>query len=78
MEKTSQLIQRLTSDPNMRLICGFTNVPDKSSFSRIFSALARAHIMEEGLDELVKKAHEDTVVYIQLVLGAVRKIVRGM
>jgi hypothetical protein len=34
--------------------------------------------MEEGLDELVKKAHEDTVVYIQLVLGAVRKIVRGM
>jgi hypothetical protein len=47
----------------LRLICGFKEVPDKSTFSRVFSTFAEAHIIEQGLDELVKKAHEGLVVY---------------
>jgi hypothetical protein len=33
IEKTSQLIQRLKGEPNLRLLCGFTDVPGKASFS---------------------------------------------
>ena len=33
---TSMLIERLKADPNLRLLCGFTNIPGAASFSRIY------------------------------------------
>jgi hypothetical protein len=40
-EKTGQLIQRLKGEPNLRLLCGFTGVPGKASFSREKSVSVR-------------------------------------
>ncbi|MDR1326122.1 MAG: hypothetical protein LBK00_08825 [Treponema sp.] len=34
IEKTSQLIRRLKGEPNLWLLCGFTDVLGKASFSR--------------------------------------------
>ena len=63
VEKTSSFIQRLKGEPNLRLLCGFGKVPDASTFSRVFSYLAEEGLWTSALDELVKKAHEGTVVY---------------
>jgi transposase len=63
IEKTKQLIQRLKSDPNLRLLCGFKKVPGRSSFSRYFTELSETTIMSETLDALVLQAHKDKVVY---------------
>ncbi|MDR2631035.1 MAG: transposase [Spirochaetaceae bacterium] len=41
IEKTSQLIQRLQGEPNLRLLCGFTEVPGKATFSREKSVFVR-------------------------------------
>ena len=60
---TSSFIQRLKGDPNLRLLCGFKKVPNASTFSRVFEKLAIAELWVPALDELVKKAHEETVVY---------------
>ncbi|WP_411045213.1 transposase [Treponema sp. TIM-1] len=38
--KTSQLIQRLKGEPNLRLLCGFEQVPSKANFSRVFTFLS--------------------------------------
>jgi hypothetical protein len=40
IEKTSRLIQRLKGEPNLRLLCGFTEVPGKTTFSRTLAFLA--------------------------------------
>ena len=45
IEKVSTLIQRLKGEPNLRLLCGFDKVPDKSVFSRYFAALAETDVM---------------------------------
>jgi len=63
IDKTRSFIQRLKSDPNLRLLCGFDTVPDESTFSRIFSYLAAEEIWPAALDDIVKKAHEGKVVY---------------
>ena len=63
IDKTSSFIQRLKGDPNLRLLCGFRKVPDASTFSRVFTYLAEEGLFGPALDELVKKAHEGTVVY---------------
>jgi len=63
VEKTSNFIQRLKGEPNLRLLCGFRKVPDASTFSRVFAYLAEEGLWGPALDELVKKAHEGTVVY---------------
>jgi transposase len=61
--KTSELIQRLKGDPNLRLLCGFTNVPHKSQFSRNFSTISKMNILNETLEQMVRNAHKDTIVY---------------
>ena len=63
IDKTSNLINRLKSDPNLRLLCGFKKVPGKASFSRAFGYLSSTSIVEETLDTLVVNTHKDRVVY---------------
>jgi transposase len=63
IDTTTELIQRLNGDPNLRLLCGFDTVPGKSTFSRNFAEISGTTIMGEALDKLVKDAHEGKVVY---------------
>jgi transposase len=63
IEKTKQLLLRLKADPNLRMLCGFTKVPGKSSFSRYFSELSKGTIMNDTLERMVMQAHKNTVVY---------------
>jgi hypothetical protein len=63
IEKTSQLIQRLKGEPNLRLLCGFTDVPGKATFSRALEFLSGQRILEQTLDGIVTMAHKDLVVY---------------
>ena len=63
IDKTSAFIERLKSDPNLRLLCGFDKVPDESTFSRVFAYLAEEEIWGPALDELVKDAHAGKIVY---------------
>jgi transposase len=50
----TELIRRLKSDPNLRLLCGFDMTPGKSTFSRNIGELSETSIMQEALDKLVK------------------------
>jgi transposase len=63
IEKTSQLIQRLKGEPNLRLLCGFTEVPGKATFSRALTFLSGQGILEQTLDGIVSMAHKGLVVY---------------
>jgi hypothetical protein len=63
IEKTNRLIQRLKGEPNLRLLCGFTDVPGKATFSRVFAFLSEQGILEQTLDGIVSRAHKDLVVY---------------
>jgi hypothetical protein len=63
IDTTSKLIERLHADPNLRLLCGFTTVPGKASFSRAFSLLAEAGLLPGTLESLVKETFKDKVVY---------------
>jgi hypothetical protein len=63
IEKTSQLIQRLKGEPNLRLLCGFTDVPGKASFSRALAFLSGQNILEQTLDGMASMAHKGLVVY---------------
>ena len=63
INKTSDLINRLKNDPNLRLLCGFEKVPGKASFSRAFNYLSEVNIASETLDSLVKNYHKNSVVY---------------
>ncbi|GHU44594.1 hypothetical protein FACS1894190_16100 [Spirochaetia bacterium] len=61
--KTKELMRRLKGEPNLGLLCGFKKVPHKSQFSRNFSVLSKMNIMNETLENMVKKAHNGTIVY---------------
>lgn len=63
IEKTKALRERLKSEPNLRLLCGFEKVPSESTFSRVFAFLSKQGILEETHTAIVKKAHENKVVY---------------
>ena len=58
IEKTSGLIERLKADPNLRLLCGFKQVPSKGKFSTAFAFLAKLNIAEPTLTEMARTAHE--------------------
>ncbi|MDR2407101.1 MAG: transposase [Bacteroidales bacterium] len=47
---TTQFMQRLQTDSNLRLLCGFENVLGKSTFSRNFAVLSENTVMSETLD----------------------------
>ena len=61
--KTQELINRLKTDPNLRLLCGFKTVPGKATFSRAFAYLAGTDISNKTLDSLVTNTHKGLVVY---------------
>ncbi|MHB9292759.1 hypothetical protein Holit_01864 [Hollandina sp. SP2] len=61
--KTSQLIQRLKGEPNLRLLGGFTDVPGKGTFSRALTFLSGQGIFEQTLDGIVSMAHKGLVLY---------------
>jgi hypothetical protein len=63
IEKTSQLIQRFKGEPDLRLLCGFTDVPGKATFSRALAFLSGQGILEQTLDGIVSMAHKVLVVY---------------
>ena len=60
---TSNLIERLKADPNLRLLCGFKRVPGKASFSRALTYLTERNILDETLGRLAKGTFENKVVY---------------
>jgi IS5 family transposase len=65
IEKTSSLIQRLKSDPNLRLLCAFNKVPSKGKFSTAFSYLAELNLTEAVLTGMARAAHKGrTVLHI--------------
>jgi hypothetical protein len=57
------LIQRLKGEPNLRLLCGFTEVPGKATFSRALALLPKQGILEQTLEGMVSMAHKGLVVY---------------
>jgi len=63
IETTRKLIERLRADPNLRLLCGFTAIPGRSSFSRAFNYLAGMEILPGMLEGLAKETFKDKVVY---------------
>jgi hypothetical protein len=63
LETTTKLIERLKSDPNLRLICGFKRVPGRSSFSRSFEYLSAIIKLDDILGEFAKEEFKDKVVY---------------
>jgi hypothetical protein len=63
IDNNTELIQRLKTDSNLRLLCGFDTVPGKSTFSRNFAALSKTTVMGDTLDRMVMEAHANTVVY---------------
>jgi hypothetical protein len=50
IEKTGRLIRRLKGEPNLRLLCGFTDVPGKATFSRALGFLSEQGIRERTMD----------------------------
>jgi hypothetical protein len=62
IDKTGSFIERLKSDPNPRLLCGFDAIPGGSTFPRIFSYLAEEGIWGPAPGALAQRAHEGKVV----------------
>jgi hypothetical protein len=58
-----KLIERLRADPNLRLICGFTAIPGRSSFSRAFCSLAKMGMLSGTLEGLAKETFKGKAVY---------------
>jgi len=60
---TSNLIERLKADPNLRLLCGFDEVPGAASFSRVYNFFAEENIISSVHDGLTHETLKDKVVY---------------
>ena len=63
IETTRKLIERLRADPNLRLLCGFTAIPGRSSFSRAFNYLSGMEILDGMLEDFAKETFKDKIVY---------------
>jgi hypothetical protein len=63
IETTSKLIERLHADPNLRLLCGFTTIPGRSSFSRAFKYLGEIEILPGMLEDFARETFKDKIVY---------------
>lgn len=62
IERTADLLQRLKSDSSLRMICGFTEVPSASTFSRRLKDFSDHHIMEQALYKMVREYHTERLV----------------
>jgi transposase len=62
IETTEALLRRLKSDSSLRRICGFSQVPSASTFSRRLRLFADHHIMERTLYTMIQKYHEGRLV----------------
>ncbi|MDR1956109.1 MAG: transposase [Treponema sp.] len=63
IDTNTELIRRLLTDANLRLLCGFDKVPGRSTFSRVFEELTGTAILGDTLDRMVMEAHAGRVVY---------------
>jgi Transposase DDE domain/Transposase domain (DUF772) len=62
---TDQLIKRLESDKQLKMICGWeahSKIPDKSIFSRAFKEFAEIGLPERVHQMLIKEIHKDTII----------------
>lgn len=62
MTTTRELIERLTTDANLRRICGWlyaNSVPGEWSFSRAFAEFADSQLPQKVHEELIKSAYFD-------------------
>jgi len=56
------LRKRLLSDPNLRMICGFTKVPSLPTFSRRMSLLSEDSLMAQSLKAMVSEYYAGRIV----------------
>lgn len=56
------LRKRLVSEPNLRMICGFTIVPSHATFSRRMSMLSESSIMEKSFEAMVSEYYAGRLV----------------
>lgn len=56
------LRKRLLSDPNLRMICGFTKVPSLATFSRRMSLLSESSLMEKSFETMVSEYYAGSIV----------------
>ena len=65
MTTTDELIERLTSNRNLRRICGFESraeIPDASTFSRAFAEFADSHLPELVHKRLIENYRSDLLI----------------
>ncbi len=65
MTTTRELIERLTTDVNLRRICGWAHaksVPGEWSFSRGFAEFANSNLAERAHEALIKEAYTEQLV----------------
>jgi len=60
---TTMLIERLKADPNLRLLCGFNEIPHESSFSRVYGYFSQTNIIPETHDDLTRETFMNKIVY---------------
>ena len=64
MQTTRDLIDRLHSDRNLRILCGWrykNDIPSESKFSRVFKMLSDLKIAEKTHEKFVKEYLSDTI-----------------
>jgi IS5 family transposase len=59
---TGALRNRLQTDPNLRQICGFSDVPSLATFSRRFAEFAALPLATCTLNDMVSQYHEGRIV----------------
>lgn len=62
---TTQLIDRLKSDPVLRRICGWEtqrSLPSESKFSRVFAEFAESQFPQKIHESLIKETHQNRIV----------------
>jgi hypothetical protein len=59
---TDNLRERLQTDPNLRQICGFTEVPSSATFSRRLALLSGTAVLVRTLNDLGSGFHKDKIV----------------
>lgn len=62
---TTELIDRLKSDPSLRRICGWEtrkSLPSESKFSRVFAEFAESQLPQKIHESLIKETHQNRIV----------------
>lgn len=62
ISSTEDLRNRLIADPNLRMICGFNEIPSAATFSRRLAVLAKQAVPTRMLNELGADFYRDRIV----------------